>query len=157
VRRDGIGLLSGSQLISEGTPISPNHIARFNLVQDCSNTNWNGGSSSVVGGWLGGPAPAQASFQFTDWSMPAQDGFHFYTYGQSMVNAFSDCQFHGGKLFFNVGAFTITNSLLERVNTRITDDVQMSPVIRNCLFYGAQLFADRLGDGTWTLRDNLFD
>ena len=117
----GIGLLSGSQLICEGTPTNLNRIARFNLVQECSSTNWNGGSTSMVGDWQGGPVPAQAFFRFTDWSMPAQDGFHFSTYGYTMTNAFSDCQFHGGKLYLDAAAFTITNSLLERVNTSILD------------------------------------
>ena len=153
----GIGLLSGSQLICEGTPTNLNRIARFNLVQECSSTNWNGGSTSVKGDWLGGPTPAQAFFRFTDWSLPAQDGYHFSTYGYTMTNAFSDCQFHGGKLYLDAAAFTITNSLLERVNTSILDFSPMSPAIRNCLFYGGQLYVDRLYDGTWTFRDNLFD
>ncbi|MEI6779929.1 MAG: hypothetical protein WCQ21_03320, partial [Verrucomicrobiota bacterium] len=153
----GIGLLSGSQLISEGTPASLNRVARFSLVQECSNTNWNGGSISVKGDWLGGSTPAQASFRFTDWSMPAQDGYHFSTSGYTMTNAFSDCQFHGGKLSFSDRAFTITNSLFERVNTSISDNSQMSPSVRNCLFYGGQLFVGREFSGTWTFRDNLFD
>ncbi|MEI6782130.1 MAG: hypothetical protein WCQ21_14555 [Verrucomicrobiota bacterium] len=153
----GIGLLSGSQLISEGTQDCLNRVARFTLVQECSNTNWNGGGSSVVGDWLGGPTPAQASFRFTDWSMPAQDRYHFSTSGCTMTNAFSHCQFHGGKLSFTDRAFSITNSLFERVNTYMSDSSAMSPVIRNCLFYGGQLLVSREFGGTWTFRDNLFD
>ncbi|MEI6780000.1 MAG: hypothetical protein WCQ21_03680, partial [Verrucomicrobiota bacterium] len=153
----GIGLLSGSQLISEGTPTSLNRVARFSLVQEGSNTNWNGGGTSVAGNWLGGPTPAQASFRFTDWTMPAQDGYHFSTSGYTMTNAFSHCQFHGGKLSFSDRAFTITNSLFERVNTSISDNSQMSPTVRNSLFYGGQLFVGREFSGTWTFRDNLFD
>ena len=153
----GIGLLSGSQLISMGAPTSLNRIVRFNLVQECSNTNWNGGSISVKGDWLGGPTAAQASFLFTDWSMPAQDGYHFSTSGYTMTNAFSHCQFHGGKLSFSDRDFTLANSLIERANTSISDNFRMSPVIRNCLFYGGQLFVGREFIGTWTFRDNLFD
>ena len=153
----GIGLLSGSQLISMGAPTSLNRIVRFNLVQECSNTNWNGGSISVKGDWLGGPTAAQASFLFTDWSMPAQDGYHFSTSGYTMTNAFSHCQFHGGKLSFGNPAFTLTNSLIERANTSISDSVAMSPTIRNCLFYGGQLSVSKEFGGTWTFRDNLFD
>ena len=153
----GLGLLSGSQLICVGSPTNLNRIARFNVVQEGSNTNWNGGSMSVKGDWLGGSTPAQAFFRFTDWSMPAQDGYHFSTSGYTMTNAFTDCQFHGGKLDFEMGPFTFTNSLLERVNTTISDDAQMSPLIRNCLYYLGELTVAKNFGGTWTFRDNLFD
>jgi hypothetical protein len=74
-----------------------------------------------------------------------------------MTNAFSHCQFHGGKLSFGNPAFTLTNSLIERANTSISDSVAMSPTIRNCLFYGGQLSVSKEFGGTWTFRDNLFD
>ena len=93
----GIGLQAGSQLISEGGPTSLNHIARYNLVQECFTSDWTGKGGSVFGNWLGG-LPAAASFRFTDWSMPAKDGSHLYACWQDMVNSCCDCQFHGGQV-----------------------------------------------------------
>jgi len=153
----GLGLLSGSQLICVGSPTNLNRIVRFNAVQEGSSTNWNGSSISVEGDWLGGPTPAQAFFRFTDWSMPAQDGYHFSTSSYTITNTFRDCQFHGGELSFSVAAFTFTNSLLERANTTISDVASMSPFVRNCLFHGGQFVVSRSNSGSWSFRDSLFD
>ena len=154
----GISVHNGSHLISEGTPTSLNHIARYNMVQEGANTNWDGGGDSVVGDWQGGPTPPQASFRFTDWSMPAQDGHHFTSSTYSTISSYSDCQFHGGGLSFGVADFTVTNSLLERAYTYVSEDNSaLTPTIRNCLFYGGQLYIDRFSDNIWTFRDNVFD
>lgn len=155
----GIGLLSGSRLLSEGAPDSRNHIARYNLVQEGASTNWNGSGGSIVGDFLGGTPSAQAFFRFTDWSMPAQDGCHFSTWDRAMVNSFSDCQFHGGTFWILAPSIAITNCLFERVNASIDDSYSMplSPVVANCLFYGGQLTVTHWESDDWVFRDNLFD
>jgi hypothetical protein len=153
----GIALWSGSQLISQGAPTSLNHIARYNLVQEGSSPNWNGQGDSVVGNWYAGALTA-VSCRFTDWSMPAQDGHHFSTISMNMTNAFSDCQFHGGTLYFGNPSVVFTNTLLERVNALFSDDNDyLAPNVRNCLFWRGQLSVDRLSTNIWTFRDNAFD
>jgi hypothetical protein len=154
----GIALWAGSKLVSEGTPTSLNHIARYNMVQEYASTNWDGTGASVLGDWNGG-APSSASCRLTDWSMPAQDGPHFQTSLQAMVNAFSDCQFHGGRFQITDPGIGITNCLFERVNTTISDDngADVSPVIRNCLFLGGKATLTHNNSDTWLFRDSVFD
>ena len=153
----GIALWTGSDLISIGTPNGLNRIARYNLVQECSTGTWAGKGNSIAGDWRGGPVEARAYFRFTDWSMPAQDGSHFYTSSYDMLNAFQDCQFHGGAISIGT-ALALTNCLFERVNTSICDtSFDISPILRNCLFYGGELISDHANGGTWAFRDNLFD
>jgi hypothetical protein len=90
--------------------------------------------------------------------MPAQDGHHFSTFSMNMANSFSDCQFHGGTLYFGNPSVVFTNTLLERVNAIFSDDSDyLAPNVRNCLFWRGQLCVDRLSTNTWTFRDNAFD
>ena len=157
----GAALMRGSQLICEGTATSPNRIVRYNMVQECANTNWDGAGSSVVGDWLGGTPSPQASFRFTDWSLPAhaQGCYHFSTWGVTVLDAFTDCQFHGGSFKINAPGFAITNCLFERVETTITDDnvPPLLPVVRNCLFLGGAAHLTHNNSDTWLFRDNAFD
>ncbi len=156
----GLAAQCGARLLSEGTPSRPNHIVRYNMVQECANTNWNGSGSSVLGGWWGWPSPSQVRFRFTDWSMPAQDGAHFQPWAYAMAASFSDCQFRGGRLDVLLPSLELTNCLLERVKVLLDDDsmgTDISPVIRNCLFFGGTLTLNHYNWDTWLFRDNLFD
>lgn len=156
---NGISLHNGSHLICEGAPANLNHIVRYNMVQECSNTNWNGSGGSVVGDWLGGSPSPQTSFRFTDWSMPAQDGYQFSTWGKNMVNSFADCQFHGGTFAITDPSIALTNCLFERVNTTIDDSGTgpLAPTVANCLFFGGKLAVTHWESDAWVFRDNLFD
>jgi hypothetical protein len=72
----------------------------------------------------------------------------------------SHCQFHGGKIDIGLPKFCVTNCLLERVDTIINDDangVDVSPILRNCLFFGGQLNLAHENADTWLFRDNAFD
>jgi len=156
----GLAAHCGSQLVSEGTPTRPNHIVRYNLVQEGSRTNWDGNGSSVLGSWVSWPSPSQVHFRFTDWAMPAQDGAHFQTYSYDVDQCFTDCEFHGGALVIFVPRPYFTNCLLERVNVLLDDfsvDTDVSPVVRNCLFSGGTLDIWHYRADTWLFRDNLFD
>jgi len=156
----GLAVEKGASLISVGTPTSPNRIVRYNLVQECANTNWDGRSSSVLGDWWGAPTQAQLRFRFTAWSTPAQDTCHFETGGYAELNEFVDCQLHGGRASIFLPSFYLTNCLLDRVSLLIDDDTwgtDISPVIRNCLFYGGTLTFNHYSADTWLFRDNLFD
>jgi len=156
----GLAAHCGSHLVSEGTPTRPNHIVRYNLVQEGSRTNWDGNGSSVLGSWVNWPSPSQVHFRFTDWVMPAQDGAHFQTYSYDVDQCFTDCEFHGGALVLFVPRPYITNCLLERVNVLLDDfsvDTDVSPVVRNCLFFGGTLDIWHYRADTWLFRDNLFD
>jgi hypothetical protein len=154
----GIGLLSGSRIVSEGTPTSPNRITRYNTVQECSTTNWNLRGDSIHGTWYGA-ASAQAHFRFTDWSMPAQEGRHFsIPLGYTTVISFSDCEFRGGSLLFQAPAVAFTNCLFERSEGYIEGAFGgLSPTFQNCLFWAGSLYLNNADDATWTFRDNLFD
>jgi hypothetical protein len=153
----GIGLVGGAQLVSEGAASSLNHIARYNMIQECASTNWAGAGDLIEGNWLGG-APSQATLSFTDLSIPAQDGEHFQYFQYGTVYAASDCQFHGGQFSIDGYNVTLTNSLFERVATVIADqDSDIYPMVRNCLFYGGSAILDDLDGDPWIFRDNLFD
>lgn len=154
----GMTVCGGAQLISQGTPTSLNHFTRYNLVQECSNTNWAGSGDLFRGNFKGGSVTAQATFRFTDFSQPALDGDHLLNaYNDTTVIA-QDCQFHGGKLDFAAYNFCLTNCLLERVASTISDNVSdMYPFVRNCTFYYGSLYLDDFDGTTWTFRDNLFD
>jgi RHS repeat-associated protein len=154
----GVGLLAGSQLISLGSPANLNRIVRCAMVQENPDTIPLA-FASVVGDFLGGAAPAQASFRFTCWSMAAP-WYHFQTFAHTMLNSFSDCQFHGGMVGIYDPSVAFTNCLFERAVLRLDDSdrgVNLSPTLRNCLFFGGQLYANHAYEGTWTFRDNLFD
>ncbi len=154
----GMAALSGASLWSEGAPTTMNQLARYNVVQECSNTNWTGVGDIVRGDLFGGPTPAAAHFRFTDSSIPAADGNHIYSQSHETDVRVSDCQFHGGNLGILVNDIFLTNSLLERVNFVLADSSSdLFPMVRNCLFYGGKLLLENLDETTWTFRDNLFD
>src|SRR5262249_4377339 len=74
--------------------------------------------------------------------------------------SFANCQFHGGKFDVQVPSLFLTNCLFERVNTTIGDDsigADISPIIRNCLFFGGKLNLTHWNSDTWLFRDNAFD
>jgi hypothetical protein len=155
----GLGIVYGGALLCEGTPLSLNHIVRYNLVQEPATTNWNGTGDSVYGS-LSSTSGTTAYFRFTDWSMPADNGVHFKPNGQEMEAAFRDCQFHAGRLYFQNRAPCFTNCLFERVQVLFDDDTQgqdVSPQVRNCLFFGGSLTLNYNNSDTWRFLDNLFD
>jgi hypothetical protein len=156
----GLALYSGANLVGTGSPTALNRMARYNMVQEHANTNADTIGPSMYGKAVAGPAAVQATFRFTDWSMPAQDSYHFKPNGQLTGASFTDCQFHGGEFLQDLPSLNLTNNLFERVNTTIDDSeigLDVSPIVRNCLFFGGQLTITHWNSDTWLFRDNLFD
>jgi hypothetical protein len=157
---DGLALYSGANMVSVGSPTALNRIVRYNMVQEHANTNADPIGPSMYGKAVVGPSAVQATFRFTDWSAPAQDNYHFKSNGQATDVSCTDCQFHGGQFLQNMPNLYLTNNLFERVNTTIDDSeigIDVSPVVRNCLFFGGQLTITHWNSDTWLFRDNLFD
>lgn len=156
----GLAPKARGKIICQGSPATLVQIARYNMVQEPGNTNWNPICRSVLAnGWTDTPAP-ELRFSFTDWAMPAQDADQFESFYNSSTFSFANSQFHGGKFDVQVPAFSVTNCLFERVNVVITDDAtgaNISPIVRNCLFFGGQLNLTHYSSDTWLFRDDAFD
>jgi hypothetical protein len=118
----GLGLNSGS-FISEGTATRLNWIARYNMVQEQSTTNW--ATTTVAPGVkLLSTAPT-ASARFTGWSVPGGVGGKHFSYEVAYatnVAGFSHCRFGGGEFTLNPGLVGLTNCLWERVNLTLDDN-----------------------------------
>jgi hypothetical protein len=155
----GIAMWAGGQFISTGDPMNLNHVARYNMVQENANANWDGKGASLMDNWTGGSPNPNAMITFTDWTMPAQDGNHFDHSHGSVDGYFANCQFHGGKFYVSMPSFLITNSIIDRVNTTISDDrgVDIQPVSQSCLFFGGTLAITHYDSDAWLFRANLFD
>jgi hypothetical protein len=155
----GLCLAQGSRLYCQGSPTEPVRIARYDMVQEQSTGDWSAIGPSIMGGWYSG-VPPRATFRFTDWYMPAQDSYNFESDGVPMANTFQDCDLHGGKFYVDVPSLGVTNCLFERVGAAVDDSgvgIDISPVFRNCLWFGGQLNLTHWDYDTWTFRDNLFD
>ncbi len=154
----GTTIAGGTQLISQGAPTTLNYFARYNMVQECSNTNWAGAGDIVRGNFKGGAITPQATFHFTVFSQPALDGNSLINTYNDTVFIANDSQFLGGQVNIEAYNFSFTNCLFERVQMLITDNnSSMYPTVRNCLFHYGSLYLDDFNGTTWTFRDNLFD
>src|SRR5258706_11264485 len=91
--------------------------------------------------------------------MPAQDGNHFNHQYSQVDGFFTDCQFHGGTFQVLAPGFVLTNCLLERVGTSVSDDGwgSISASFRNCTLFGGYLYLTHWESGNYVFRDNLFD
>lgn len=156
----GLATKAGGKVICKGTADNLVKIVRYNMVQEVGNTNWNPICRSVLAnGWTDTPAP-ELRFSFTDWSMPAQDANQFESFYNPSTFSFANCQFHGGKFYVLVPNLYLTNCLFERVNTTIDDfnvGADVSPIVRNCLFFYGALNLTHYNADTWSFRDNAFD
>lgn len=153
---DGLTLRSNARLVCEGRADNPIRIARYNLVQENSITNWDGKGCSLAGNYPG-DASTELVFRFTDWSMPGVDGEQFEaSAGSTVAGTFRDCRFQGGRFEFADPALTLSNCLFEGASVWLGDNSAMSPVFQNCLFAGGSLVLEPFEGGSWTFRDNLF-
>ena len=153
-------LLDGAKITSEGSPINPIHIARYNMVQEQANTNWTDTRGQSVVTYCSTPdALPSARFRFTEWSTPAQDTYHFFgsDIGYNFPVAFVDNQFRGGMFLSCRPTLGITNSLFEKVSSFLSDaNAAFDAAFQNNLFYGGTNWLEHLDIGTWRYRDNLF-
>ena len=156
----GLALKAGGKIICQGRADNLVEIVRYNMVQEVGNTNWNPICRSVLAnGWTDTPT-SELRFSFVDWSMLAQDANQFESFYNPSTFSFANCQFHGGKFNVSVPNLYLTNCLFERVNTTIDDGgvgADISPVVRNCLFFAGALNLTHWNADTWLFRDNAFD
>lgn len=156
-----------STLISAGTPLAPNHLTRFNVVQEQS-TNWGQSSGFELSGnntvicYTYEISPPHANIQFTEFELMADSGYHFqmldYTWRFTTFAA-RDSSFYGGRGWFGgweAGVVGLTNSLFHRVNLNFYAYSTLSA--RNNLFLGGSLEIEKSSaTNLWTIKDNAFD
>lgn len=150
----GLTLLTGGSLTSQGTAARPNWIVRYNTVQEQAVSAWSAsGGTSVVGGGSG------ISAQFTHWSLPANNGRHFYVWKKTVSFAFRDCEFSGGAIYhYGDGSGSLVNCLWNRVSFYL-ENWKSSPShdIYNNLFRGSSFYVGDGDGGTTTIKDSFFD
>jgi hypothetical protein len=159
----GILLLDGGKLISEGTPDNLNRITRYNLVQEeLTNSSWSassvGPSMTTPGTYATNLLPTEATFRFTDWSMPASGNVHFYAGATNLTLSFQDCQFSGGQFTAVQPDVDVINSLFNRVSVTLAANANpFTALVRNCTFFDGAVTVQNNAAGAWTFTDNLFD
>jgi hypothetical protein len=158
----GFVLLDGGKVISTGAPDNLNRIVRYNLVQEQATTNWSansvGRSISTVSPYGTNLLTSQASFRFTDFSMPAAGNDHLYAGATNLTFTVQDCQFHGGQFTSVQPDVTLLNNLFDRVLFKLYASVNpFTALVRNATFFGGSVTVSNAAGGTWTMTDNLFD
>src|SRR5579859_4328635 len=157
----GLGIGNGGQFLSTGSPTNLNRVVRYNLVQDQLITNWSSASyGSILSSWITNTPVPVINCRFTDFSVPAQDVYHFYAWdgnASPLPFNFQDCQFHGGLFHSDYPTINLTNNLFERVNGTVYCFDNNIPYIRNNLFWGGTFDVALYGATNGVVRDNFFD
>jgi hypothetical protein len=158
----GLVLLDGGKVLSTGAPDNLNRVVRYNLVQEQATTNWSassvGRSISTVSPYGTNLLASQASFRFTDFSMPANGNDHLYAGATNLTFTVQDCQFHGGQFTAVEPNVTLLNSLFDRVSLTLSANKNpFTALMRNCTLAGGSLWASNAVSAAWTFTDNLFD
>jgi hypothetical protein len=156
-----------STLISVGTPLVPNHLTRFNVVQEQS-TNWGQSSGFELSGnntvicYTYNTSPPHANIQFTEFELMADSGYHFQMLDTTWIFttfAVRNSSFYGGRGWFggwDVGVVGLTNNLFHRPNVWFTYYSTLSAY--NNLFLGGTVEIDKYSaTNLWTIKDNAFD
>lgn len=150
----GISIVKDGKLISEGSPPNPNHIVRYNTVQEQASTNWS--ASTVAHSIKFGTSTGQdARCRFTDWSLLGNNGHHFYASTGSSTCGFQDCQFGGGRFFIYDITPGLTNCLWERVANEAGGSSSSFYMYNNLTKGGSWTFTTY--SYGWIARDNMFD
>ncbi len=158
----GLILDGGGQLISQGTPTSPNWITRYNTVQEQSNTNWSSGVGPCLATSLFfSPAPTIIC-RFTDFSVLAKDTWLFEELDPHpgiLTADFQDCQGYGGTfgVFSYYSPLSLSNCLFVRVDVELAAQTNTQSVIRNNLFWYGNFGFDSSPVTNVVIKDNLFD
>ncbi len=172
----GFALQNGGQLVSGGSPLTLNRLARYELVQEQPVVLGDSGPSISVFSVSGMPtALPQVRLRFTDISFPAGSWSkrlfldNCYTYALDKLEL-RDCQVHGAALNISFSPIVgdnrvmtvgLTNNIFSRVWFSLDQDTDVPRLVvqmRNNLFLGGWVkVADYMGTGTWSARDNLFD
>jgi hypothetical protein len=155
---------NGSSLISQGTPESPNHVVRFDVVQEQAYPAWCGAGLAVTfSDW--GSTQLPYSLRWTQFSCLAGNSSH-WLFGMVMSSlGFSNCEFHGGTLVDRFGAPTawnlgVTNCLFDRVATTFGVPYGSQTInifLRNNLFRNGPLTLAPASGASIEVYDNTFD
>jgi hypothetical protein len=158
----GFELQSGTKFYSEGSPLCPNRLVRYQLVQEQGYNNWTNLAIPTLfrDAALAAVAP-EARLRFTQLGVGANSGYCFRN-GQILSRlALQDCRMFNGSFFFDISTnsplLALTNSLFERVYLRLGTIYGGSVYSWNNLFRGStlELIPPRTND--YIFRDNLFD
>ena len=176
----GILLTAGGRLFCEGLPTNRITFVRTHAVQETVNPLWEGWYPTITENPANAPLP-EARFRFCDFPMLSGSYYHYYPglywdwwqdfpplNARMGVLAFTDCQLVGGYFSYDEAAtaqrtLAITNCLLHRVNTLISDFEPLNGVTHlnfqawNNLFYGGYLDINPVTGNTWQIKDNIFD
>ena len=154
----GMGLGLNAKIVSRGLANKPNWIVEYNTVQEeTTNTSSTSWITAPFTFWNASYASLTCDFQFTDWSIMAQDSYHTYFVEMENETAnFQNCEIYGGQLVTWYPTFNLTNCLLHRVYADLEPEDSNTPVIRNNLFYGGT-FSFWPSQTNCIVKDNLFD
>ena len=157
----GIAIGDAAHFLSKGSPDVPNHILRYNMVQEQATTNWATSIPEIrmITGFENGLVPSHVSTRFTHWSTHASGGEHFYSFGtDNGTHTFTHSEFHNHEVISLGPMISFTNCLFNRANFTLIDIADsISPNVRHCTFRGGTHNIARGNGGTWTFKDNLFD
>jgi hypothetical protein len=156
----GFLLRDGARLVSEGTALNRNHIARYNTVQELPMIP-TGGSISVDANNTGAALPT-FDCHFTDFDGMSGGGHHLYldAVGRTLGSlVLRDCQFNSGWVSFggpNNATLVLKTTCLNALGAQLL--YQPSLACFNNLFEGGLVYFERYsGAGAWTIKDNSFD
>jgi hypothetical protein len=161
----GFILWPASHIVSEGSPVSRNHVARYDTVQE-DTLNWDSNPPASAASITALPNLGPLStgkFRFTDFDILSGGGYHFLTSDGFRFAKLSitDCEFNSGKAYLQGGedsAIGLTNNLFHRVDNYFLYSPQIDAY--NNLFKGGICVLERyFWDSTnnWIFKDNSFD
>jgi hypothetical protein len=174
---EGTTLWSGTTLQSVGTATLPNHLVRYQTVQEQPTPYGTSGSTmGLVAIKANLPLKPAVSFRYTEMSLPANTSAKRLILDRCGTDYtlatldLRDCQVCGGSLdlcLYPVGGDTnvmtvpLTNNVFQRVYFTLEEDTDYQRLLvclRNNLFFGGRLsVGDWMNTRTWSVRDNLFD
>jgi alpha-tubulin suppressor-like RCC1 family protein len=145
----GILLQSGSQLVSQGSPIQPNRLVYYTMVQEQSSNLWSGVSSSeavqealAISPQADVATAPSASLDFTTMDIQAGAAQIWYGDGDWAMSSISlkNCEIYAGGGWWTAfasphnPAFLFQNNLFHRAHFDIEGAAQIS--LYNNLFFG---------------------
>ncbi len=158
----GLLLTDGTTLDCQGTPTQPARIVRYHTAQEQATTNWictTADPGILTPSW-NTTNPPTLRFRFTEWYQMADGGDHFQgkNYQTNMTAvSFRDCRFNSAGIASEGTTISLTNCLLERVETQLTGTSAIAPYFMNNLFYGGSVLLTQGTNATCSFYNNLFD
>jgi hypothetical protein len=154
----GLGLHAATTLNSVGTQENPVRFVRYNLVQEQANGSWASTSAArsfYSFGFTNAAVAPRIAFTFTDWYMPALDGYDFNIAASSnQVIPVLHNRLFGGKVYQQGSAMNFTNCFFERADTLAV--LPATAGFENCTFWRGTLRTLSMDTNSY-LYNNFFD